>query len=325
MDIKVDILIPTYKPDDRFVELLKRLKKQTIRANNIIIINTDKDKWRELRTDDKLLEAGITDGFEVHHIEKKDFDHGRARNSCVELSNAKYFICMTQDATPKDDKLIEKLIEPMEDDSDIKMCYARQLPYKNSSPIETYTRLFNYPPKSITKSKEDKKELGIKLYFASNVCCAYDRSTFDRLGHFPENVILNEDMLYARKVIEAGYKIKYCAQAMVFHSHEYSGFKQLKRNFDIAASQAMNPDVFGELKSESEGIRLVKKTAAYLIKNHKKRCIPSLIWISGCKYIGYRLGRRYKNIPAGIRKRLSMNSSFWENKNEGCADYHTGI
>ena len=28
MDIKVDILIPTYKPDDRFVELLKRLKKQ---------------------------------------------------------------------------------------------------------------------------------------------------------------------------------------------------------------------------------------------------------------------------------------------------------
>ncbi len=316
MDISVDILIPTYKPDDRFIELIKRLKRQTIKANNIIIINTDKDKWRELHIDDKLLEAGITEGFEVHHIEKKAFDHGATRNHCVELSNAKYFICMTQDATPKDDKLIEELVQPMESDKDIRMCYARQLPYKSSNPIEVYTRLFNYPPKSLVKSKADKDKLGIKLYFASNVCCAYDRATFDRLESFPENVILNEDMLYARKVIEAGYKIKYCAQAQVFHSHEYSGRMQLRRNFDIAASQAMNQEVFGELKSESEGIKLVKKTAAYLIKNHKALYIPSLIWISGCKYIGYRLGKHYKHIPIGIRKWLSMNSSFWENKNE---------
>ena len=37
----VDVIIPTYKPDERIWKLLERLEKQTYMINKIIIINTD--------------------------------------------------------------------------------------------------------------------------------------------------------------------------------------------------------------------------------------------------------------------------------------------
>ena len=36
----VDVIIPTYRPDKKFEKLIDRLKKQTVKVNNIIILNT---------------------------------------------------------------------------------------------------------------------------------------------------------------------------------------------------------------------------------------------------------------------------------------------
>ena len=41
MNKKVDVIIPVYKPDQKFLSLLKRLKRQTYPVNRIIIMNTD--------------------------------------------------------------------------------------------------------------------------------------------------------------------------------------------------------------------------------------------------------------------------------------------
>jgi len=44
----VDVIIPSYKPDMRFISLLKRLVKQSVKPGKIIIINTDKSEWEAL-------------------------------------------------------------------------------------------------------------------------------------------------------------------------------------------------------------------------------------------------------------------------------------
>ena len=36
----VTVIIPTYKPDEKFRELMKRLAKQTVRPEQILVINT---------------------------------------------------------------------------------------------------------------------------------------------------------------------------------------------------------------------------------------------------------------------------------------------
>ena len=37
----IDIIIPAYKPDDKFRKLIEMLEKQTVSVNKIIVINTE--------------------------------------------------------------------------------------------------------------------------------------------------------------------------------------------------------------------------------------------------------------------------------------------
>ena len=98
----------------------------------------------------------------------------------------------------------------------------------------------------------------------------------------------------------------------VIHSHNYGCMAQFHRNFDLAVSQADHPEVFQGIHSESEGIRLVKQTARYLVKQRRPWLVPGMIVKSGFKYMGYRLGRRYRLLPSGLAAKCSMNKEYWK-------------
>ena len=52
----VDVIIPTYKPDNKFLVSIKRLLAQTVAPGKIIIINTDKAVWDKTGIEEKLKE-----------------------------------------------------------------------------------------------------------------------------------------------------------------------------------------------------------------------------------------------------------------------------
>jgi len=250
----------------------------------------------------------------VHHISKKEFDHGRTRNHAIAYSNADIFVCMTQDAIPADDAMLGRLVSALETHPQAAAAYARQLAKDDCREAERYTRSFNYPEQSRVKTKDDIAELGIKTFFCSNVCAAYNRNIFDRLGGFEKHAIFNEDMVYAGHAVQAGYSIVYEADARVYHSHNYTCMQQLRRNFDLGVSQAQHPEVFAGVSSQSEGIRLVRETAQHLKKMGLVRQIPYLIAQSGYKYIGYQLGTHYKALGRGMILKCTSNRTYWENK-----------
>ena len=188
-------------------------------------------------------------------------------------SDADIVVFMTQDAVPADRFLIEHLMAPFERE-DVGAAYARQLPRKDCHIIERYTRSFNYPEKSRLKGKADIPVLGIKTFFCSDVCAAYSKKAYEETGGFEKKTIFNEDMILAGHMVEKGYMIAYAADAQVIHSHNYTGLQQFHRNFDLAVSQAEHPEVFAGIASESEGIRLVKSTARYLLREKKGWLIP---------------------------------------------------
>lgn len=302
----VAALVPTYRPDKKFSRLLQMLGRQTYPVKQLIIMNTEKSLWNEGGYD------GIP-GLEVHHVTKAEFDHGGTRRLGMRYVHADVCICMTQDAVPADEYLVERLVEALSQklDDPVAVAYARQLPDKDCRVIERYTREFNYPAKSLVKTKADLPRLGIKTYFCSNVCAAYNMDIYHRMDGFVPKTIFNEDMLYAADVIDAGYGIAYAAEARVIHSHNYSGIQQLRRNFDLAVSQAEHPEVFQGLKSEGEGIRMVKQTARYLCNQKRWYLLPELALQSGCKYGGYLLGKHYKRLPGRLIRRLTMNQTYW--------------
>lgn len=304
----VDVIIPTYKPGKKLEKIIEKLENQTYPINKIILINTEEKYFTAAFGNSHYFEK--YGNVMIKHISKMEFDHAGTRRLGVTLSNADYFIFMTDDAIPLNNRLVEELIAPLER-GDAVLSYARQCARKKSSDIERFTRKFNYPDKSMYKSLKDKKKLGIKTYFCSDVCAAYNRIIYDSLGGLVKSAIFNEDMLYAAKVIENDYTIYYSAEAKVEHSHLYTNIQQLKRNFDMGVSQAKHPEVFASVPSTKEGIRLVKDTAKYLAKRHKFHKIPGLYVTSAYKYIGFWLGKHYRNIPMWLIKKLTMNECYW--------------
>lgn len=302
--LTVDIIIPVYRPDEKYIRLLQGLKKQTYPIQNIIIMNTER-KYYESDRYPKLP------NIEIHHIPKSEFDHGGTRNQGVQYSHSDIVLFLTQDAVPVDHHLVENIIKPF-DDQAVGAVYGRQIPAPDCDRIERFSRSFNYPSESFKKSKQDLERLGIKTFFCSNVCAAYRRSVYDELGGFPLHTIFNEDMIFTGGLIKAGYTVAYEADARVVHSHNYSGIQQFHRNFDLAVSQADNPQIFSGVRSESEGIRLVKDTVRYLSRKRNYLQIVKLIYISGCKYMGYLLGKRYKKLPKKFVIWCSMNKEYWK-------------
>ncbi len=303
MTEKIEVIIPVCNPEKEFERLIMRLKKQTRPPDEIHIIHTMSGNFP--------AEFCVEQELKVTHIEKTEFDHGGTRDMGIRQSDADIVVFMTQDAVPCDRYLIEKLTAPF-DREDVGVVYARQLPGKDCHMIERYTRSFNYPEKSRLKGKEDIPVLGVKTFFCSDVCAAYSKKVYEETGGFEKKTIFNEDMILAGHMIEKGYKIAYAAEARVIHSHNYTGVQQFRRNFDLAVSQADHPEVFEGISSESEGIRLVKNTAKYLLREKKGWLIPKLIWQSGCKYAGYRLGRSYRKLPIWLIKKCTMSQSYWE-------------
>ncbi len=319
--LSVDVIIPVYKPDLKFNRLIERLVKQSIKPNRIIILHTveeltDSNQFVQKEKTEEALSYALSFNapdcrIERIDIKKSDFDHGGTRNYGASLSQAEILLFMTQDAVPADVNLIGYLTRPFRD-LKVAAAYGRQLALPKTSIIEKYTRQFNYPEQSYTKSLSDLPTLGIRTYFCSNVCAAYRKTVYDNLGGFVTRTIFNEDMIMAAGIVKAGYSIAYTAEARVYHSHAYTYGQQFKRNFDLAVSQQQFSHIFSAVKSENEGRKLVKQTLNYLMDKKLYQLIPGLILQSGLKYLGYIAGKNYERLPRPLIKKLSMNPSYWK-------------
>lgn len=306
--MKIDVIIPVYRPGRELFSLLDKLEHQTVPVQDIILMNTEKQYFERLVRDVDF--ADRYPNVKVWHILKREFDHGGTRHQGVLHSEADIFITMTQDALPADDRLVEELTKHL--CGQVAVAYARQLPLADCRETEKASRKFNYPPVSSVKTAADLEKLGVKTFFCSNVCAAYRREIYNALGGFIRHTIFNEDMIYAAGAVKAGYGIAYEAQARVFHSHNYTNMQQLRRNFDLGVSQADHPEIFVGIPSESEGKKLVKETYIYLKGRKKLYLFPGFCVQCCFKYAGYLLGKHYRKLPRKRILGITTNREYWE-------------
>ncbi len=301
--MEFDVIIPTYKPGDELKRLLRGIAEQTCKPSKVVIINTEKKFWN--RSFEQIIPV------EVHHIKKKEFDHGGTRRMAAELLDSECFVCMTQDARPADKYLFENLLKDFLDEN-IAAAYARQITDANAGDIERLTRRFNYPEEKQIKSSKDIEKLGIKAWFLSDVCAAYKKKAYLETGGFVKRTVFNEDMLMAAALMDRGYKIAYEPEARVVHYHEYSAREQFHRNFDLGASHTEYHDVFGRVKSESEGIRMIKMVTSHLLKIKKPWLVFKFLWQSAAKYAGYKMGRNYRKLPKKLVYKACSNKAYFK-------------
>ncbi len=313
----VDVVIPAYRPDEDLIAIIEALRDQTVKPAKIIIINTESKyldsligKYPDVFKGSDGSSSGESVCLDIVNITKPEFDHGNTRNMGVARSEADTVVLMTQDAVPADERFIEELIAPLKTEG-VAASYARQLPKADADITEILTREFNYPDETIIKSIEDMDKYGIKTFFCSNVSCAYDRRVFDEMGGFIKRTIFNEDMIYAANAMKAGYKICYAGKARVYHSHNLNGRQQFRRNVDLGVSQAEHPEIFANVKSESEGKKLVSVIVKELMKRGKLITVVHFGFVCFCRLLGYKIGKNYKKLPLWFVKKCSMSPGYF--------------
>ncbi|HEY8784738.1 MAG TPA: glycosyltransferase family 2 protein [Mucilaginibacter sp.] len=303
-DLKVSILIPTLNAGTEWLKILENINEQTYEFEKKIIVDSGS-------TDDTVLLAEQF-GFEVVEIDKNQFNHGKTRQHLVDLAdNIDICIFLTQDAILASVDSIANLVNAF-DDPEAGIAYGRQLPRKNAGALEIHARLFNYPEVSEILSFADQERLGFKTCFSSNSFAAYRKSALEAVGGFPSDSIMGEDALVAAKMLMAGYKKAYVANATAYHSHSYTLTEEFQRYFDTRVFHEQNQwliEQFGQ--PTGEGFKFIKSELKYVIRNDFKSIFKSITSL-GAKLMGYKSGKYYKKIPIGILKKMSMHKYYWK-------------
>ena len=302
--IRIGVLIPTLNAGEKWIELLESIKMQSIEISKKIIIDSG--------SADDTIKNALAYGFDVKTIAKAEFNHGRVRQQLVDLSgDTDICVFLTQDAILAAPDSIKNLVKSF-DDPAVGMAYGRQLPHKNAKPLEIHARLFNYPAHSEVLSLADRERKGFKVFFCSNSFSAYRKTALNSVGGFPSDSIMGEDAIVAAKMLTAGFKKAYVADAAVYHSHSYSIREEFKRYFDTRVFHEQNKWMIEKYgKPNGEGIKFIKSELKYVIAHDLKSAMKSIISI-GAKLLGYKSGKFYKQAPTSVLKKLSMHKFYWK-------------
>ena len=298
------LVIPTYNAGNQWQDWITAYQSQSLKADKVIVIDSS--------SSDNTVNLAEEAGFLVYSIPQSAFNHGGTRNQAIKLGKgfSDIVVFMTQDAILASPDSLANLLAPFVDPEVAAVC-GRQLPHHEATPLAVHARYFNYPSESRVRTMADISALGIKTAFMSNSFAAYRLSVFDKLGGFPDNTILAEDMYLTAKMILSGYKVAYCAEATVFHSHNYTLKQEFQRYFDTGVFQQEQKWIqqkFG--RAASEGKRFVLSELKFLsIKS--PHLIPKAILSTCAKWLGFKLGHYYYRLPYKWCRAFSMHKGYW--------------
>lgn len=279
--MNIDIICPLYNAEKDIENLHKSLLKQkNVDINEIKYVLTEsKDN-----TEEKLKKLNL----EYKKIKKEDFSHSLTREEAAFESKADILVFITQDVIIEREDWLYNLTKDIENGT-VDACYSRQL--CNNNTIEKYTRECNYPEKSKIVSKDDIEKLGLKTFFFSDASSAIKKETFVKLnGYDHKKLVINEDMYIAYKLITNGYKIKYCADSEVIHSHVFT-LKQYYDRYKDTGKFFKENSYLNNYKVNQAGGSMAKYVLKRAIQDKNWSVLVKYIPNMAARFIGMKVGK----------------------------------
>ncbi len=269
-----------------------------------------------------VVDSGSTDGSaelaraagaRVHEIAPADFNHGATRNLLADLAEGDTLVFTSQDAYAPDDAWLAALTAPLAEDQSLVATYGRQIAHFEATPPERFFLDFLYGERPRTQRAGALGELSMQTTLFSNVNSAIRRKVFDEYA-FVEDIIMSEDQEWSRRVLLAGYSIRYVPEAAVRHSHSYTLSQAFRRFFDSGVS-AERAYLAGARPSADvlrrESVRYVREEVLCLWRNGHRRWLPYAAAYELAKFSGLQLGIHHGRLPRAVKPRLSALPSYW--------------
>jgi rhamnosyltransferase len=297
------IIIPTYNAGRFWGSLAASLEAQGVHKRQVLVIDSS--------SSDNTRELVARTGYRLRRIAKEDFRHGATRQMAAELTNSEFLIFLTQDASPIGADSFAKLLSAFED-PEVGAVYGRQLAHPEAHAIDRHARLFNYPETSEVRSFEDRERLGFRAAFFSNSFSAYRRSALDQVGGFPSEAIVSEEVTVAARMLMQHWKIAYCAEAEVYHSHHMTMRQEFRRYFDIGVHHGNAEWLIRAFGGPgSEGRAFLLSQMRYLRQN-RPLSIPNALARDVSKWVAYKLGVHERALPGWLKMFLSAQTGYWQ-------------
>lgn len=215
-------------------------------------------------------------------IPPQEFGHGKTRNYGASHGSGEFIMFLTQDALPADGHWIQNMVDAMKTDDEIAGGFGIHYPYPDCNVLDKRDlkrHFLNFGEENhlfyIENEAQYYGDKGYQQYlafFSDNNSCLR-RSIWERIPY--QDVDFAEDQIWAREILEAGYKKVYCPGAAVYHSHNYPLKTYFHRYYD-----------------EFKGIYRVYQWKMF---DSGKQVIPTILAIDR-QDIGYIL-RKENNIP----------------------------
>lgn len=175
----------------------------------------------------------------LYQIPSSEFGHGKTRNYGASKGTGEYIVFITQDALPATDTWLQNFIDAMKMDPEIVGGFGIHYPYPDCNFIDKRdieghfkgfgdtNTVYYMEDKERYESEEGYRHL--LAFFSDNNSCVR-RSIFEKYPY--DDVDFAEDQIWARKMIERGYKKVYCPFAPVYHSHNFKLGTYFARYYD---------------------------------------------------------------------------------------------
>lgn len=230
--LDVSIVIPTKNGEKQLEKVLKAVFAQKTEYRYEVICVDSGSK-------DGTLDVIRKYPCRLFEIEPSEFGHGKTRNYGAFQGTGEYIMFLTQDALPASEYWLQNMIDAMKLDPQIVGGFGIHYPYPDCNLLDqrdlqlhfenfgkTNTIFFMDDPERYQKEQEYRQYLA---FFSDNNSCVR-RDIFEKYPY--KDVNFAEDQIWAKKMIEMGYKKVYCPYAPVYHSHNYKIGTYFKRYYD---------------------------------------------------------------------------------------------
>lgn len=212
--VQVSIIIRTYNEERFLPQLLRRIWAQAHPSLEKEVVVVDSGST------DATLSIAQQYGCILAHIPREDFSFGRSLNIGCAQASGEVLAFISGHCIPMNEHWLTRLVAPVLS-GQVAYSYGRQ--FGDESTRFSECRIF-------AKYYPDHSQLPQDGFFCNNANAALRADIWQKYA-FDEDITGLEDMHLARRLVEAGMKIGYVADAGVYHLHNET-WRMVKNRFE---------------------------------------------------------------------------------------------